>query len=98
MLVSSRILRLKQISSDSSLVLASVFSLNRSNGPTIAQRGKELDEHVDSVDAAIDEVHPEYSVPVLSRIGFMKEHARSHINKAASILSMTTVSVSAIFE
>ena len=55
------------------------------NIPTIATRMAEVERRLDSLDNAIQEVHPDYAGPVVERLGHLEETVRSHANKTFEI-------------
>ena len=65
-------------------------------GVNIAQRLRDIDERLDSLDCAIREVHPQFSRRIVERLEHLEATCRGHANAVFQVLSNQSARVEAV--
>ena len=58
----------------------------RGHGTTLAQRLQDIEERIESLDAAVRDVHPGYAERVLARMAELEQLCRGHANQVFAIM------------
>lgn len=59
----------------------------RAIAPNIGERMLEVEQRVESLDAAIRQIHPEYAGPIVNRVTEIERYCREHANKVFTVLA-----------